>query len=93
MVVRKGAKGVWPAGFTTKHTELTKVFKECFGSRGWPRKDTDDQGRKLDRVVLVLSVAVLVIVIGARDVGWTGLARGGLTRRLEGHEGLKDTKA
>jgi hypothetical protein len=43
-------------------------------------------------LVLVLSVVVLVIVIDARDVGWTGLARGGLTRRLEGHEGLKDAK-
>ena len=28
-------------------------------------------------VVLVLSAAVLVIVIDARDVGWTGLARAG----------------
>jgi hypothetical protein len=44
------------------------------------------------RNVLVLSAVVLVIVIDARDVGWTGLARGGLTRRLEGHEGLKDAK-
>jgi hypothetical protein len=44
------------------------------------------------RNVLVLSAVVLVIVIDARDVGWTGLARGGLTRRLEGREGLKDAK-
>jgi hypothetical protein len=35
--------------------------------------------------VLVLSAAVLVIVIDARDVGRAGMARGGLTRRLEGH--------
>jgi hypothetical protein len=54
---------------------------------GWPRNDTDDHGMGF-RVVLVLSAAVLVILIDARD-GWrAGMARGGLTRRLEGHEGF-----
>ena len=43
---------------------------------------------KGDGVVLVLSAAVLVIVIDARDVGRAGMAREGLTRRLEGREGL-----
>ena len=38
--------------------------------------------------MLVLSAAVLVIVIDARDVGPVGMARGGLTRRLEGREGF-----
>ena len=51
---------------------------------GWPRNDTDDHGMGF-RVVLVLSAAVLVIVIDARAAG---MARGGLTRRLEGHEGF-----
>jgi hypothetical protein len=39
-----------------------------------------------DGVVLVLSEAVLVIVIDARAVGWTGLARAGGSRRRRGTE-------
>ena len=38
--------------------------------------------------MLVLSAAVLVIVIDARDVGRAGMAREGLTRSREGREGL-----
>jgi hypothetical protein len=45
----------------------------CCG--GGPRNDTDDHGKR-DGVVLVLSAAVLVIVIDARDVGRAGMARG-----------------
>ena len=52
--------------------------------RGWPRNDTDDHGKKVDGVVLVLSKAVLVIVIDARAVGWTGLACAGGSRRRRG---------
>ena len=39
--------------------------------------------------MLVLSAAVLVIVIDARDVGPWGW-RGGLTRSREAHEGFLD---
>jgi hypothetical protein len=52
-------------------------------ARGWPRNDTDDHGKRF-RDVLVLSEVVLVL--SAAVIG--SVARGGLTRRLEGHEGL-----
>jgi hypothetical protein len=41
-----------------------------------------------DGVVLVLSEAVLVIVIDARAVGWTGLARAGELTEAQRHGGL-----
>ena len=66
--------------------------KECAHSKKKKQKNVKLEINSF-RNVLVLSAVVLVIVIDARDVGWTGLARGGLTRRLEGHEGLKDAKA
>jgi hypothetical protein len=40
----------------------------------------------VDGVVLVLSEAVLVIVIDARAVGWSGLACAGGSRRRRGTE-------
>jgi hypothetical protein len=49
---------------------------------GGPRKDTEGHG-KGDGVVLVLSAAVLVIVIDARDVGRAGMARGLNTKLTE----------
>jgi hypothetical protein len=48
---------------------------------GGPRNDTEDHG-KGDEVVLVLSAAVLVIVIDARDVWRAGMARAGLNTKL-----------
>jgi hypothetical protein len=56
--------------------------------RGWPRNDTEHHGRRVDGVVLVLSEAVLVIVIDARAVGWTGLARAGGLTETQRHGGL-----
>jgi hypothetical protein len=39
LVIVIDARDVGPwglrAGFTTKLTEITKVFKECFGARAW----------------------------------------------------------
>ena len=53
---------------------------------GGPRNDTDDHG-KGDGVVLVLSAAVLVIVIDARDVGRWGWRAGVVDHdRHEFHE-------
>jgi hypothetical protein len=49
---------------------------------GRPRNDTEDHG-KGDGIVLVLSAAVLVIVIDARDVGpWGWRALGVLAKAL-----------
>ena len=54
-------------------------------ARGWPRNDTDDHGMGIGRARAQRS--------GARyrnrcaRCGTVGMARGGLTRRLEGREG------
>ncbi len=60
--------------------------------RGWPRNDTDDHGRRVGGVVLVLSAAVLVIVIDARcgvdGVGACGEAHGGAEARRFDARGL-----
>jgi len=52
-----------------------KYLGENNARGGGPRNDTEDHG-KGNGVVLVLSAAVLVIVIDARDVGRAGMARG-----------------
>jgi hypothetical protein len=53
--------GLTGGGFSQRRKGLARGW--------WPRIDTDDHGRKVGGVVLVLSEAVLVIVIDARDVG------------------------
>jgi hypothetical protein len=54
---------------------------------GRPRNDTEDHG-KGDGIVLVLSAAVLVIVIEARDAGRSGWRAVGISRRRGGTEVL-----
>ena len=63
MITERGRR--WGARGLTRRTQSSRRFFRRVGGRGWPRKDTDDHGKKVDGVVLVLvlvlSAAVLVL--------------------------------
>jgi hypothetical protein len=82
-ITEKGWRGWRALGVSRKGAKFAKGMARG----GGPRNDTEDHG-KGNGVVLVLSAAVLVIVIDARDVGRAGIAREGLTRSREGREGF-----
>jgi hypothetical protein len=80
-----GPWGDGARGFTTKARRARRFLAGEWVLR-WPRIATEDHG-KGDGVVLVLSAAVLVIVIDARDVGPWGSHAGVVDHeRYEFHE-------
>ena len=68
-------KGDGARGSPRRSQRSRRFLGEDNARGGGPRNDTEDHGNG-DGVVLVLSAAVLVIVIDARDVGRAGMARG-----------------
>jgi hypothetical protein len=63
MITERGRR--WAARGLTRRTQSSRRFFRRVGARGWPRNDTDDHGKKVDGVVLVLVLSAAVLVLSA----------------------------